>query len=678
MLYSFDIFDTLISRTTCTPKELFLLVDRELKTNNKDLSEKIGEEFEVVRFYAEKMARSIFCGDSVEEVTIEQIYYAFGLLCALTDDELDYLKRLELETEYSNSIPIMENIDKLKKVVYDGERVVLISDSYFSEEFIRKMLTKHDLIFKDMSIYVSSEYKRTKATGELYRIIHKNEFIKYCDWTHVGDNMFSDGEVPVKLGINTCRFSYYEKLDCEEAILKKNNKDVLLNLLVKASRETRRNDASTPFALGSIYGTAILLSYLIWILHVAEQEGIHDLYFVARDGWILHQIAILLKNNKHTDCELKYIYGSRQAWRSKSGEYAIEEVDNNRDIYKKTDQEVQLIKEYLKQEINMSAKKIGFVEVYGSGTTQNEMATILGSMTDAEVYSFFYCLREDRNSNNQRFYRYIGYDGDRNGIIEALTRSLHGKTIGYIKEEQIKPILVSDEDRLLKEYGYQDYIEGVINTVKAFLSFVKKNNIGQLNGLNFGRDFFEYLTNQESGVLFDYICDMPRVDMVNGMEKVITYAPKPSEKEIANVCNTGELLLETGSMSLSSRRLTASHRKLIQDILVKYLEKREYYVNNNNLKRRIILYGKGKVGQSLYKYIKNNNLAEIVAWTDSSIKESDNVYTRREDIFNLLFDQIVIAVGNERVAEDITIDLMIDGINREDIYWEKYEYTQIN
>jgi hypothetical protein len=42
--------------------------------------------------------------------------------------------------------------------------------------------------------------------------------------------------------------------------------------------------------------------------------GIRRLYFVSRDGQILFEIAKRLNAKRNTDLELKYLYGSRQAW----------------------------------------------------------------------------------------------------------------------------------------------------------------------------------------------------------------------------------------------------------------------------------------------------------------------------------------------------------------------------
>ena len=46
----------------------------------------------------------------------------------------------------------------------------------------------------------------------------------------------------------------------------------------------------------------------------ARQRGLRRLYFVARDGQILHQIAARIAARRSLPVECRYLYGSRQAW----------------------------------------------------------------------------------------------------------------------------------------------------------------------------------------------------------------------------------------------------------------------------------------------------------------------------------------------------------------------------
>lgn len=57
-----------------------------------------------------------------------------------------------------------------------------------------------------------------------------------------------------------------------------------------------------------------LVGYVLWVLRRAEQLGLRRLYFIARDGQVLLEIARRLVGNLNIACELRYLYGSRRVW----------------------------------------------------------------------------------------------------------------------------------------------------------------------------------------------------------------------------------------------------------------------------------------------------------------------------------------------------------------------------
>ncbi|MCI9359414.1 MAG: glycosyltransferase family 2 protein [Hungatella sp.] len=80
----------------------------------------------------------------------------------------------------------------------------------------------------------------------------------------------------------------------------------------------------------------------------------------------------------------------------------------------------------------------------------------------------------------------------------------------------------------------------------------------------------------------------------------------------------------------------------------------QYYVDINEtvFGKKIVLYGAGKVGRSLYQFFKKTKLCEIVLWVD---KKSD-LYEEVKDIKLIKetdFDLILIAVLNKSMAMDI-------------------------
>ena len=59
----------------------------------------------------------------------------------------------------------------------------------------------------------------------------------------------------------------------------------------------------------------VLVSYVLWLLQDAMKNGIRRLYFLARDGYILHSIAKTLCKSYQLDIECRYFYCSRYSLR---------------------------------------------------------------------------------------------------------------------------------------------------------------------------------------------------------------------------------------------------------------------------------------------------------------------------------------------------------------------------
>ena len=58
----------------------------------------------------------------------------------------------------------------------------------------------------------------------------------------------------------------------------------------------------------------MLVSYAAWILRDAARRGLARVYFLARDGQVLFEIARRLAPRLGLDLECRYLYASRQAW----------------------------------------------------------------------------------------------------------------------------------------------------------------------------------------------------------------------------------------------------------------------------------------------------------------------------------------------------------------------------
>ncbi len=86
-----------------------------------------------------------------------------------------------------------------------GKKVICTSDMYLPLDVIKKILEKNG--YKDIDkIYLSSEIKKTKSTGNLYDYVINDLKINANEIIHIGDNIESDYKVPKKKEINAIHF----------------------------------------------------------------------------------------------------------------------------------------------------------------------------------------------------------------------------------------------------------------------------------------------------------------------------------------------------------------------------------------------------------------------------------------------------------------------------------------
>ena len=102
MFYSFDIFDTLLTRKTATPSGIFAIMQYELQTNNQWdwIPIHVRNNYHNLRIAAEREARKSYRKfTSSEEISLCQIY-SFLPLNTSDSSKLEQLMLLEIETEH--------------------------------------------------------------------------------------------------------------------------------------------------------------------------------------------------------------------------------------------------------------------------------------------------------------------------------------------------------------------------------------------------------------------------------------------------------------------------------------------------------------------------------------------------------------------------------------------------
>ena len=340
-MYSFDVFDTLISRTTATPQGIFALMKDRLQNEKRvnGLHDYVIANFVELRIHSEELIRKAGSFQNIEEVTLRDIYDAMSVCGCVDEKQIEYLCQLEETVELANVTEIPKNVRRLKALLEQGEKVVLISDMYLSREIIQKMLLQVDDVLGKLPLYVSSEYGKRKTTGNLYRLVQEKEQVNYDGWIHIGDNMYQDIEVPYSMGIQVELAARAELSDFEKELLDRYGDDSRLQLMIGAAvkaeasgglkrlEETEKSNkseipsagiSSAAFHIGCRYAGPVLYCYAEWLVEQAVKRGIKRLYFIARDSYLVKQITDIILGRKNVDIATSYIYGSRKAWRMPS------------------------------------------------------------------------------------------------------------------------------------------------------------------------------------------------------------------------------------------------------------------------------------------------------------------------------------------------------------------------
>ena len=517
-LYSFDVFDTLITRRTATPTGIFALIQRELniKPEFNNLPSYIKKDFFQIRINAEKCSRALkHANEQSREVNIYEIYNNIQESYCLSEEQKIKLLNLEIEVESKNIIPIDCNIQKLKNLYVQNKKIILISDMYLTSELISYLLKPYIDFIDNIKIYVSCEYKACKNNGRIYKLIKKE--LSPLKWHHIGDNQKADYKSAKEQGINANLFTYPQLESYEKSILSQHENNIDYQLLIGNCRNIRLiSSKDLKTSIGISLAGPILTAYVNWIIHVSLEKNINRLYFIARDGYILKEIADVLIEKYNHPITTKYIYGSRLAWRAPSIEYnetnyseildfllldsasltdmtkisprelqkfikktyinrylKPTEKENlkknllkNKDfwnlIIEKNKTQRNLVIQYLKQEIDFCDNKFAFVDLAGSGNTNNCLAKIINTFYPEKFNTFYMQMNKNivpANLVNRYCYLYTDIPFL---YLEVLARAPHGQTLGYKKEiDKIVPILENLNVKNIKKWDFDSYINGV-------------------------------------------------------------------------------------------------------------------------------------------------------------------------------------------------------------------------
>ncbi|MBO4983648.1 MAG: CDP-glycerol glycerophosphotransferase family protein [Clostridia bacterium] len=524
-LYSFDIFDTLISRSVLTPNGVFYYVSHKMKQSDVKFPSYVIDNYFKIRPWAESNAREYYSKSQIyrssdwREISFDMIFDRIKTVYDLTDEQIGLLKEWELEGEYKSSIPMRENIDYLKSLLENGERVALISDMYLPSDFIRRLLVKADPVFENVDIFVSSECGHQKTTKKLFLDVYHALEYNYGEWIHHGDNPKADGAIPKSLGIKiapipTLKVFKYEQILNE--FIKTYDGYQISKLLTVFRNDNKNVIDNFAYRYTSFY----FVPYINWVIKHAIKQGIQCLYFVSRDGYHLKRIADAIIEKRQYPIKTKYIYGSRKAWRIPA---LVDEIDDEfwseygnfsgidsfsrllkaaalteeqfkemfpelmylkeqwtidqktasmlRDTFKSSEkyksylleyakEKRVIIEKYLTQEINFD-EKYAFVEYWGRGYTQTSLARIIWHLRGKVEDNIFYYARTIYPTHDHIIRHNFTVNNFSLIFVETIFANLHYKSIEEFVENEngvVEPVIEENENDKELQVAMEEYL----------------------------------------------------------------------------------------------------------------------------------------------------------------------------------------------------------------------------
>ena len=269
---SFDIFDTLVKRDVPNPTDVFSIIENELGI----------EGFKDLRIKAEKEAREKCVS---EEVTLSEIYN-----CLPNLDPIIQQRAEGIETQIEiNVCTVNQDLIKVFNSLSQNKDIILVSDMYLDCKTVVEILNRCG-IFGYKKIYLSSELNKTKHKGSMYRAILDDLGIRASDIVHIGNSFKADYLMARKCGIKAFKISTegirtqrkYKNVLCRD-----DKEKLFLNAFINNHTPCGANYYSL-FGYEAV--GPLLYGFISWLFEEMKNESIEQVFFLARDGFIMQKV----------------------------------------------------------------------------------------------------------------------------------------------------------------------------------------------------------------------------------------------------------------------------------------------------------------------------------------------------------------------------------------------------
>ena len=201
------------------------------------------------------------------------------------------LKELEQRIEEAIVVPNEVMVDVLDYCKEKGKTILITTDMYLPRATIESILKKNCISYD--FIFLSNEIGETKLSGKLFPHLLVKLGIEANRIIHIGDNPVSDIQRASEAGISSCLREKKDIAHTGHYSLKQN--DIFSNHISKYleyKMSSRNKDVF--YEIGYTVLGPILFELSEYIEYYRKKEGIQELAFVAREGFMLKKAYDML------------------------------------------------------------------------------------------------------------------------------------------------------------------------------------------------------------------------------------------------------------------------------------------------------------------------------------------------------------------------------------------------
>jgi hypothetical protein len=327
---SLDVFDTALTRCWVRPEHVHLVCAPRLR--EAGLINLGNEAWLALRRRAEGQATQA-CGDDLARLS--DVYALIGHELRWTQEQALAAQAIECAVEQASVWPVAPVRAAWQAAGSAGLARRFLSDMYLPADMIRQLLQHcgYEVALDD--VWVSAERRASKSSGALFGRLSEALRLVPAAIMHAGDNPASDVDQARRAGVQAQHVSVAQARASELRVARSPQTPLLLRSLIAGAMRVARVNTPPPVqhpsdgdvnVFGRDHAGPLLTLYVWWLLHDAHKRQLRRLYFLARDGQVLWNIAQCLQaQGCAPGMQLRYLHGSRQAW------FAASIVDWNED-----------------------------------------------------------------------------------------------------------------------------------------------------------------------------------------------------------------------------------------------------------------------------------------------------------------------------------------------------------